>query len=86
MSYYRESDSHIKDKVKLILDLSNFATKKWLDHATGVYTSDLAVKKDFIACKAKVDKLYITKLINVPTSLNNLKSKVDDLNVGKLIH
>ena len=32
----------------------------------------------------KVDKLDINKLINVPTSLNNLKTKVDDLDVGTL--
>ena len=29
--------------------------------------------------KAEIDKLDIIKLINVPTSLNNLKTKVDDL-------
>ena len=34
---------------------------------------------------AEVDKLDIIKAVNVPTSLNNLKTKVDDLNVGKLI-
>ena len=34
--------------------------------------------------KAEVDKRDINKLVNVPTSLNNLKPKVDDLNVGKL--
>ena len=34
--------------------------------------------------KAEVDKLNINKLVNVPTSLNNLKTKVDDLDVGKL--
>ena len=48
------------------------------------YTSDLAAKKDFIALKAEVDKRNINKLANVPTSLNNLKTKVDDLDVGKL--
>ena len=64
--------------------MSNYATKKELDHATGVDTSDLAAEKDFIALKAKVDKLDINKFINVPTSLNNLKAKVDDLDVGKL--
>ena len=84
MSYYPEPDSHIRDKVKVVLDLSNYATKKELDHATGVDTSDLAAKKDFIALKAEVDKLDINKLVNVPTSLNNLKTKVDDLDVGKL--
>ena len=34
--------------------------------------------------KAEGDKLDIKKLVNVPTSLNNLETKVDDLDVGKL--
>ena len=58
--------------------------KKELDHASGVDTSDLAAKKDFIALKAEVDKLDINKHVNVSTSLNNSKAKVDDLDVGKL--
>ena len=33
--------------------------------------------------KAEVDKLDINNLTNVSTSLNNLKTKVDDLYVGK---
>ena len=28
MSYYPEPDSHIRDKVKVVLDLSNYVTKK----------------------------------------------------------
>ena len=32
----------------------------------------------------EVDKLDINKLVNVPTSLNNLETKVDDLDIGKL--
>ena len=48
MCYYLEPDSRIRDKVKVVLDLSNYATKKELDHATGVDTSDLAAKKDFV--------------------------------------
>ena len=67
-----------------MLDLSNYASKKELDHATRVDTSDLAAKKNFIALKTEVDKLDINKFVNVPTSLNNLKTKVDDLVVGKL--
>ena len=63
MSYYPEPDSHTRDKVKVVLDLSNYATN--------IVTSDLAAKKDFIALKAEVDKLDINKLVNVPTSLNN---------------
>ena len=64
--------------------MSDYPTKKELEHATGIDTSDLAAKKDSISLKAEVDKLDINKLTNVPTSLNNLKTKVDDLDVGKL--
>ena len=73
MSYYPKSDSHITDKVKVVFDLPNYANKKELDHATGVDTSGLAAKKDFIALKTKVNKLDINKLINVTTILNNVK-------------
>ena len=51
MSYYSELDSHIRGKVKVVLDLPNYATKKELEHATGVDTSDQAAKKDFICFK-----------------------------------
>ena len=44
MSYYPEPGSHIRDKVKVVLDLSNDATKKELDDATGVDTSELAAR------------------------------------------
>ena len=48
MSYYPETDSHIRDKVKVVLDLSNYAIKKELEHATGIHTSDLAAKKNLL--------------------------------------
>ena len=28
MSYYPKPESHIRDKVKIVLDLSNYVTKK----------------------------------------------------------
>ena len=31
----------------------------------------------------EADKLDINKLVNVPTSLNNLKTKINDMDVGK---
>ena len=62
--------------------MSNYATKKELKHTVGVATSNLVAKKDFIALKAEFDKLDINKLVNVTTSLNNLKTKVDQLDVG----
>ena len=59
MSYYPEPDSHIRDKVKVLLNLSNYPTV--------VDTSNLAAKGDFVALKAEVDKLDINELVNVPT-------------------
>ena len=61
MSYYPEQDRHIRKKVKILLDLDHEIE---LDHATGIDTSDLAAKKDFIALKAEVNKLGIAKLVN----------------------
>ena len=84
MSYYPEPAIHVRYKVKVVSDLSNYALKKELDYATGVDTSDLAGKKNFIALKAEVGKLDINKLANVPTSLNDFKTKVEDLGFGKL--
>ena len=84
MSYYPEPDSHTRDKVKVVLELSNYATKKELEHVTGIDKSNVAANKYFIELKAEVDKLEINKLTNVPTSLNNLKTEVDNSDVGKL--
>ena len=84
MSYYTEPGSHIRDEVKVALNLSNYAIKKELDHATGFDISNLATKKDFLALKAEFDKLDIAKAVNVQTNLNNLKTKVDDLDVTRL--
>ena len=63
MSYYLEPVSHIRDKVKVVLDLSNYTAKNQLEHATDIDTSDSAAKKDLIDLKAEVDKLDINKLV-----------------------
>ena len=57
MGYYSELDNHIRNKIKVELDLSNYVTKTELEHATSIDTTDLAAKKDFIALKSEVDKL-----------------------------
>ena len=42
----------------------------------------LVAKKNFIDLKAEVDKLDNNELVNVPTGLNDLKTKVDDLELA----
>ena len=73
MSYHPEPDSHIRNKVKIVLDLPNYATQKELMDAKCVDKSNLAAKSDFIALEAEVGKLDINKLVNVPADLNNSK-------------
>ena len=84
MSYYSEPDSHVRDKVEVLLDLSKYAIKKELEHDIGVDTSDLVAKKDFVTFESEVGKLGINQLIKVPTNLINLETKVGDLNVGRV--
>ena len=66
------------------MDLPNYTTNNWLNDATGFDTSNLAVKRGFVALKAEVDKLDIIKLVKVSTGLSNLKTKVGDLDAYKL--
>ena len=59
--------------------MSNYATETDLKIATGVDTSKFAKNVDLAKLKSDVDKLDIDKLGNVPSNLNNLKSKIDKL-------
>ena len=56
--------------------------KELKDGAGTFDTFDLSVKNVFIALKAEVHKLDINILANTPNNLTNLKTKVDDLDVG----
>ena len=51
--FIMQSQTYIIDKVKVAWELSNFAAKKGLKHATGVDTSDVTAKKEFVALKAQ---------------------------------
>ena len=64
--------------------MSNYATKNELEHATGVDISNIAAKSDFIVLKVEINKLDTNKLINALTDLNDLRAKIDDLDLGKL--
>ena len=86
MSEYFLEPKSLGGRVKVELDLSNYATKTDLKNATGVDTSSFAKKKtDLANLKSHLDKLDINKLKNVPTNLCNLKSKVDKLDVDKFV-
>ena len=67
------------ERVKVELDLSNYATKSDLKNTASVDTSKFAKKVDLANLKSNADKLDIDIIKNVPTSLNSLKSKVDKM-------
>ena len=72
MSFYLEIDIWIRDKVKVISDLSNYDTKKELEHATYVDTWNLATKSYFIPLKSEVDKINIYEMVKVTIGFNTL--------------
>ena len=76
--YFLERQSSL-GRVKVKLDLSNYAAKKKKKNAIGVDTPKLAKKVDLAGSKSNVDKLDIDKLKDVSSNLNNWKSKVDKL-------
>ena len=84
MSEYCPKRKSLGAKLKIELNLSNYATKADLKNETGVDTSDFANKTDLANSKSDVDKLDTDKVKNVPSSLSNFKCKVDKLDIGKL--
>ena len=85
MSQYFPEPKSLGGKVKVELDLSNYATKTDLKNATGVDASSFAKKIDLVNLKCSVYKLDIDKLKNIPTNLSNLKSKLDKLDFDKSV-
>ena len=83
MSYFSPY-GHNENKIKVELDLSNYATKSDLKNATCANTPQFARKDDLANLKLKADKLDIDKLDKVQSGLNNLESKIDKLDIGKL--
>ena len=85
MSEYFPEPKSLGGRVRVELDLSNYAIKADLKNETGVDTSKCPKKVDLANLKSNVDKLDIDKLKNILINLTNLESKVDKLDVDKLI-
>ena len=85
MSKYFPEPKPLGGRVKVELDLSNYATKTDLKNPRDVDTSSFAENIDLANLKSDVDKLDIDKLKNIPSGLSSLKSKVDKLDVDELV-
>ena len=62
--------------IKVILDLSNYATKTDIKNISHVDTSGFALKANSANLKTELDKLYMTKLVSVPVDLSKLSDVV----------
>ena len=62
MSCYPEPDSHIRDEVKVVLDLSNYAAKRELEHTTSIVHLIYLLKNILLLWKLNLTN---EKLINL---------------------
>ena len=68
MSYFQEQYNLCKNKIKVELYLSNYATKYDLKIAKDVDTSEFAKKVDLASLKSDIEDLDIEKLKTVPVN------------------
>ena len=84
MSEYFSELKSSAGRVKVELDLSNYATKTNLKNATGVDIDELKnVPTDFSKLKSKVNKLDVDKLVPAPVDLSKLSKAVKNDAVKK---
>ena len=86
MSKYFPEPKSLGGRVKVELDLSNYGIKADFKKCCSFwYIKNFAKNVDLANLKSSVGKLYINKLKNVPSNLNNLKSKVNKSDVNNLV-
>ena len=74
MSQYFPPYNSSSENIKVELDLSNYATKKYIKDITHVDTSSYALKTSLAALKTEFDKIDTDKLKTVPNDLAKLSN------------
>ena len=90
MSEYFPRPKFLGGKVKVELDLFNYATRADSKNSADIDTFKFFKIVDLARLKSEVDRLDIEKLEKVSASLNSLESKVDKLvpvpvDLGKVV-
>ena len=76
MSKYFLPYKNSSENIKVELDLSNYATKKYIKDITHIDPSSYALKTNLAALNTEVDKIDIDKLKTVPVDLAQLSNVV----------
>ena len=85
MSYYPSYKSS-SNNIKVILDLTNYATKTDLKNITHVDVSSFASKTNLAALKTEGDKLDVNKLKTAPVDLAKLTNAIENDLVKKTVY
>ena len=70
--YNPKPDSYERNKIKVELHLSNYATKSYLKGKTGIDSSEFTKRADLSSLKSKLTKIDVGKLETLPTDLSKL--------------
>ena len=68
------------------VDLGNYATKLELKEATGIGTSNFALKPNLVSLKSEIDKIDAEKLKTVPVDLSKSSNVVNNDVVKKAVY
>ena len=68
------------------MGLSNYAIKLELKEATGIDTSNFALKSNLASLTVEIDKIDVDKLKNVPVDLSKLSNVVKNEVVKKSVY
>ena len=85
MKYYPKPDSYERNKIKVELHLSNYATKSYLKGETGIDSSEFNKRADLTSLKSKLTKIDVDKLETRPTNLSKL-SNLEKIMLLKIPH
>ena len=85
MSTYFPPYNNSSENIKVELDLSNYAMKKYIKDITHIDAGGFASKTNLAALKTELDKTDTDKLKTVPVDLAKLTNVVKNKVVKKLI-
>ena len=74
------------ENAKVELDLPSYPTKLQLKEATGIDSSNFALKSNLAILKAETDKIYIGKLKAVSVDLSKLSNIVKNEFIKKTVY
>ena len=84
MSYFPEPYTRSKNKIKVEIDLFNYAVKSDSKNVAGVNSSKFAKKVDLVSLKLDAKRLDIGKLKSVPVELSKFSNVVKNMLLKRL--